>query len=159
MNAGDIIMSESHLLKCELAAEILRSSGTLHLRVTGWSMLPTVWPGDTLIVERVDSAELMEGEIILFSRERRLVAHRVVRNQGSAMVTRGDSMTTADSPVQKNEFLGRVQSIVRNGRCIAPRRTLGAGERAIASMVQRSEVAARVVMGVYGLLQVSDQTV
>jgi signal peptidase I len=159
MNAGDIIMSESHLLKCELAAEVLRSSGTLRLRVTGWSMLPTVWPGDTLIVERVDSAEVAEGEIVLFSRERRLVAHRVLKNKGSEMSTRGDSMTAVDSPVNKNELLGRVDSIVRNGRRIEPRRTLGAGERAIASIVKRSEVAARVVVGVHGLLQMSDHTV
>ena len=36
------------LLNASLASEVLRSSGSLHLRVTGWSMLPTVWPGDTL---------------------------------------------------------------------------------------------------------------
>lgn len=159
MSTGAIIMSESHLLRCELAAEVLRSSGTLRLRVTGWSMLPTVWPGDILIIRRVDSADVLEGEIVLFSRGRRLVAHRVVKNQGSAMSTRGDAMRAPDSPVTENEFLGRVQSIVRNGRRIEPRRTLAAGERAIASIVQRSEVAARVVMGVHGLLQTSDQTV
>jgi len=122
-------------------------------------MLPTVWPGDTLIVERVDSAEVPEGDIVLFSRDRRLFAHRVAKNPSSGMVTRGDSMPAADSPLGKNEFLGRVSGIVRNGRCIEPRRTLGAGERSIASLVQRSELAARVVVGVRELLQTSEQTV
>lgn len=159
MNLRDVIMNEAHALKCEMAAEVLQSSGTLRLRVMGWSMLPTVWPGDTLIVELIDSAEVPQGEIVLFSRDRRLFAHRVVKNQSSDMITRGDSMPAPDSPVSQNEFLGRVSSIVRNGRHIEPRKTLGAGERAIASLVQRSEIAARVVVGVRGLLQTSNQTV
>jgi signal peptidase I len=158
MNMGDIRVSESHAMKCELAAEALRSSGILRLQVMGWSMLPTVWPGDTIIVERVDSAEVPEGEIVLFRRDRRLFAHRVVKNQSDGLVTRGDSMRTPDSPVHENEFLGRVSSIVRNGRRIEPRRTLRTGERAIASLVQRSELAARVVVGVRGMLHTSNQT-
>src|SRR5215831_3911910 len=159
MKTSDMVGRESHGLKCELAAEVLRSSGTLRLRVTGWSMLPTVWPGDMLIVERVESAEVMEGDIVLFVRHRRLIAHRVVKNHSSTMVTRGDSMEAADSPVSENEFLGRVSSIVRNERNIEPRKALGAGERAIASLVQHSDVAARVVVGLRGLLQISTQTV
>jgi len=39
-------------LGCELAAEVLRSSGRLRLRATGTSMLPAVWPGDVLSVCR-----------------------------------------------------------------------------------------------------------
>lgn len=152
-------MDESHALKCEMASEVLRSSGTLRLRVTGWSMLPAVWPGDTLIVERVDSSEVAAGDIVLFGRERRLFAHRVVNNHGSTILTHGDSMRMPDSPVTEDEFLGRVSSIVRNGRCIKPRSALGVGERAIASLVQHSEVAARVVVSVRGLLQTSNQTV
>jgi signal peptidase I len=159
MNLRDVITNESHALKCEMAAEVLQSSGTLRLRVTGWSMLPTVWPGDTLVVERLDSAELAEGDIVLFGRDRRLFAHRVVKKENSVLVTRGDSMPTVDSPVGQSEFLGRVSSIVRNGRHIEPRRTLRVEERAIASLVQRSEIAARVVVGVRGLLDTSDQTV
>src|SRR5215469_3672057 len=105
MNAGNVIMCKSHAIKCELAAEVLRSSGTLRLRVMGWSMLPTVWPGDTLLVQRVDPTEVPEGDIVLFGRERRLFAHRVVKNRNSALVTRGDSMRTPDPPVDPSEFL------------------------------------------------------
>lgn len=159
MNLRDVIMNEAHALKCEMAAEVLQSSGKLRLRVMGWSMLPTVWPGDTLIVERIDSVKVPEGEIVLFCRDRRLFAHRVVKNRSSDMITRGDSMPAADSPFSQNEFLGRVSSIVRNGRHVEPRRTLRAGERGIASIVQRSEIAARIVVGVRGLLQTPNQTV
>jgi signal peptidase I len=158
MNVGNVVTSESQATKCELAAEVLRSAGMVRLRVTGWSMLPTVWPGDTLIIERVDRAGVSEGDIVLFGRDRRVFAHRVVKNENSALVTRGDSMRTPDSPVNDSEFLGRVSSIVRNGRYIKPRRSLHVEERAIASIVQRSELAARVVVGVRGLFQTPNQT-
>jgi len=159
MNLRDAVTDESHALKCEMAAEVLRSSGTLRLRVTGWSMLPAVWPGDVLIVERVEPAGVAEGDIVLFVRHRRLIAHRVVKNHSSTMLTRGDSMQATDSPVSDNEFLGRVTSIVRNDRNIEPSKALGSGQRGIAALVRRSDVAAGVVVRVRGLLQTSSQTV
>ncbi len=65
-------------LGCEMAEEVLRSWGELRLRVTGTSMLPTVWPGDILCVESRGAAEAVPGDVVLFGREGRLVAHRVV---------------------------------------------------------------------------------
>jgi signal peptidase len=65
-------------LGCELAAEVLRSSGRLRLRATGASMLPAVWPGDILSVRSHDVVEALPGDIVLFGREGTLVAHRVV---------------------------------------------------------------------------------
>jgi len=44
-----------HALKCELAAEVLRSTGTLTLQVTGWSMLPSMFSGDMLTIQRPDA--------------------------------------------------------------------------------------------------------
>jgi len=63
---------------CKLAAEVLRSTGELRLRVTGTSMLPAVWPGDVLSVRGGDVTEALPGDIVLFGREGKLVAHRVV---------------------------------------------------------------------------------
>ncbi len=65
-------------LGCELAAEVLRSSGKLHLRANGASMLPAVWPGDILTVSSHDAAEALPGDIVLFARDGKLVAHRIV---------------------------------------------------------------------------------
>ncbi len=146
-------INESHAVKCDLAAEVLRSSGTLRLQVRGWSMLPSIWPGDTLLVEQVESSQMAEGEIILFRRERRLLAHRIVRSDRSHILTRGDSMAASDSPIDKDEVLGRVASIIRNGKRFQPRTSLRVHERAIASAVQRSDLAARVLVGTRDLLQ------
>ncbi len=141
-------------LKCELASEVLRSSGKLRLCATGWSMLPSVWPGDTLLVERVLSENVSEGDIVLFGRDRRLFAHRIVAkgmSDGGQTITQGDGMPQPDSPVSDSELLGRVSFIVRNGRCIEPSKALRVSERAVAALVRRSESAARVIVGVHGL--------
>jgi signal peptidase I len=155
MTSSPHVMDEAHALKCDLAGEVLRSSGTLRLQVMGWSMLPTVWPGDTLVIERADSGAVGEGDIVLFGRDRRLFAHRVVTTRShsgdSRVVTRGDAMPVADSPLAQDELLGKVSVIVRNGRCIAPSRSLRLSERAVAALVRSSEIAARVVVGVHGM--------
>jgi signal peptidase I len=148
----------THALKCELASEVLRSSGSLRLQVTGWSMLPAVWPGDTLVVERVACDEVSEGDIVLFGRDQRLFAHRVItkpRTPTEKVLTRGDAMTAVDSPVSGDELLGKVSFILRNGRCIAPSRSLHFSERAVAALVRSSKNAARVVVRVHNMRQTS----
>jgi signal peptidase I len=150
---------DAHALKCELAGEVLRSSGTLRLQVMGWSMLPSVWPGDTLVIERVDNSAVSEGDIVLFGRNRRLFAHRLVTKAGqswdSRFVTRGDAMPAPDSPVSADDLLGRVSVILRNGKRIEPSRRLRFSERAVATLVRTSEIAARVVVGIHGMRQAS----
>src|SRR5271169_5683553 len=104
-------------LGCELAAEVLRTSGRLRLRATGASMLPAVWPGDILSVQRHEAVNALPGDIVLFGREGRLVAHRVVERSicrdGIQWVTRGDSVDGNDPPVSSHELLGRVTAIER----------------------------------------------
>lgn len=155
MTAAEPAMDISHATKCELAGEVVRSFGKLRLQVTGWSMLPTVWPGDTLLIERAEIHPVGKGDIVLFSREGRLFAHRVVGSSNQGFLTRGDAMAAPDSVVDKAAVLGRVSHIIRDGRLIEPRKALRVGERAVASLVQYSEIAARFVVGVRGLIRSS----
>lgn len=136
-----------------MAREVLSVSGSLRLQVNGWSMLPSVLPGDVLIVQRTASHEVIQGDIVLFGRDARLFAHRVVGRtvDDFRVITRGDAMPAADSPVDDREVLGKVIFILRNGRCIEPPKTLRAPQRAVAALVRRSELAARIVVGVHGM--------
>lgn len=156
MSSSALGFSADHAVKCELAAEVLRSTGTLKLQVTGWSMLPSVFPGDTLIIERQDDAA-RNGDIVLVGRQGRLFAHRLVGKAGgtkrNSITTRGDSMASADPPACEENLLGIVSVIVRNGKHIRPRRTLRISERALAALIQHSETAARVVVGVHAFRQ------
>jgi len=149
-------LSETHAVKCELAADVLRSSGTLRLQVSGWSMLPAIRSGDVLVIHRAASRDVSKGDIVLFSRDRRLFAHRVVSAslERSGILTRGDAMPAPDPIVHEDDLLGKIFFIVRNGKCIAPRQPRRS-ERAIAALVRNSTIAARVVVGVHGLQRVS----
>lgn len=61
--------ADAHALKCELAADVLCSFGKLRFAATGWSMLPSVWPGETLLVERVAPDQVRIGDLVLVGRE------------------------------------------------------------------------------------------
>ena len=134
--------------KCELAGEVLRSFDSLHFAATGWSMFPTVWSGDTLVVERVSSDRFRVGDIALVGREGRLCAHRVVslaRSSGNRFwITQGDAMATPDRPVIESELLGRVTELVRSGKSMTVSAKLSAIERLAAQITRRSAFAARV---------------
>src|SRR5712691_374218 len=115
---------DQHGIKCELFAEVLRSYGKGRLRVTGTSMVPAVWPGDMLTIYREDISRVVLGQIVLFTRDRRLFAHRV-REKASQegkplLVTRGDRLSENDLAVSKSELLGTVTSILRGTCTITP---------------------------------------
>lgn len=116
-------------------------------------MLPTIFPGDTLMIEPTDTGRLGKGDIVLFRRDRRLFVHRVSEKCGSAqdrqIVTRGDGMFQPDPPVPASDLLGKVSFVVRDGRCLKPAKSLGLSGSAVAALVRRSSSAARVVVGVH----------
>lgn len=114
-------------LCCQLVSEVLQLSGAARIRVFGSSMLPCVLPQDVLIIAREEFRNIKKADVVLFARNDRLFAHRVVRQEltgGMAtLVTRGDSLDHHDAPVFPHQVLGRVTSIQRGVRHISPRAT------------------------------------
>src|SRR5271165_4333030 len=107
--------SSSHALRFELAVEVLHRCGSVRLRATGRSMVPTIWPGDTLVIEPLRDGRVECGEIVLFSRNGRFVAHRVIaqsRSDGKQQIrTQGDAVASADAPLFSADVIGRVPLI------------------------------------------------
>lgn len=100
-----------------MAAEILQASGMLHLRVTGSSMLPALWPGDIVTLQSVINTQVGVGEVVLFQRDNQFVIHRVSRIpsfQENLIITCGDSMADEDAPVGTSELMGRVIGVRRD---------------------------------------------
>ena len=152
MNLQSISLDDLNAAKCGLATEVLRCSGTLRLQVTGWSMLPTIWPGDTLVIERAESNDISRGDIVLFGREGRFFVHRVLTiGVRSEIVTKGDAMLAPDPPISETNLLGRVSYIARQGKCLTPQKHQRLPERAVAALLSRSDFAARVVVSLHGL--------
>jgi hypothetical protein len=146
MSQTEVAMPDGSAVKCELAAEVLRSFGTLRFAATGWSMLPSIWPGETLVVERVEPDQVRIGDMVLVGREGRLCAHRVVGTAGDAQnprwITQGDALRALDRPVAGNELLGRVRYVIRAGKRVAVPTELSG----LAKIIRRSFFVARALV-------------
>jgi signal peptidase I len=144
-----------HSLKCELAAQVLRSFGMLRLEVTGLSMLPSVRPGDILFIERRDMREIAAGDIVLFARQGKLVAHRVrcKATVGGVLhaITRGDALLSPDDPVSPTELLGSVRHILRAGTRVGLSVDSSLWARATSKLVQHFAWVALLLAFMYRL--------
>jgi signal peptidase I len=137
-------------LKCALAGEVLRSFGSLRFPAIGRSMLPTIWAGDTLVVESVVPSQVQIGEVVVVGRHGSLCAHRVIGMEADAetprWITQGDALPVPDPPVSENELMGRVSYVIHAGRLIPLPAELSAVERVTAKIVRRSVLAARALV-------------
>jgi hypothetical protein len=137
-------------LKCELGTEVLRSFGSLRFSATGLSMLPAVWPGDTLVVDRVSQDQVRIGDVVLVGREGTLRAHRIIGAAGGVdnpqWITQGDALPKPDRPVAGSELLGRVTYLIRAGKLIPVPAELSLVESLVARVIRRSVPAARALV-------------
>lgn len=149
--------------KCALAGEVLRSFGSLQFPAIGRSMLPTIWAGDTLVVESVVPNQVRVGEVVVVGRHGSLCAHRVIGIEADAenprWITQGDALPVPDAPVSGNELLGRVAYVIRAGRLIPLQPELSAVERVTAKVVRRSVLAARALVFLDRLIHVREKLV
>jgi hypothetical protein len=91
-------------------------------------MVPSILPGDLVLIQRASLHEISPGEVVLFLQEGRLFVHRVVdrkvlgsagRSEESCLITRGDRLRHEDPPVTEPELLGRLISIERDNQKVA----------------------------------------
>jgi hypothetical protein len=128
-----------------LAAESLGRSGRLRIRATGASMLPALVPGDELEFDACDLADLVPGDVALFRRGERLLAHRVLRIDGDVLTAQGDALAAPDPVVPAADVLGKLVAIGRAGQ---PSRVgLSLAQRACRWLLRRSDLATRLYLG------------
>jgi signal peptidase I len=130
-----------------LAVEVLRTFGELRFAALGASMLPAIFPGDTLIVRRETARSARRGDVVLFFREGRFCAHRLVdkMEEGGrlSLITRGDALCKNDPPLAENELLGRVTAVVRGWKRIELGEQPAASEVLLRWAVRRSGSAVK----------------
>ncbi len=125
--------------KLELAAEILGASGTIRLQALGTSMLPAIWPGEVLSIERAAANDIVPGDIVLVARDGRFFVHRLIEKRDCEWMTRGDSLPQNDPAVGEAQVLGKVSCIHRKDRVVVPRPQLSIFGRILASVFCRSD--------------------
>jgi Peptidase S24-like len=139
--------------KLDLAAEVLRSGGTIRLEALGTSMLPSIWPGDVLRIESKLGEETVPGDIVLVARDQRFFIHRLVEKQDSLWITRGDSLPQNDDPVAESQVLGKVSAIHRRGDAVASGRRLSLLHRALAGMLCHCDSIRNIALRVHSFQQ------
>ena len=140
---------------CEIFIQALRAGRVVRLRVWGSSMLPSVWPRDTIVVHPLTDWEPFVGQLVLYRRDGRLIAHRIVGCEcdGASImrfVTRGDALAGCDEPVTKCQIFGVVNTIVRRGRQLQVSAQQPRG--ILVSTLRHSDLACRLALKIHGIL-------
>jgi signal peptidase I len=87
-------------------------------------MLPSIWPGDVLLIRRAAPADMEPGDLVLYAREGGFIAHRIVGKYGDKLTTRGDALRVDDDPIPFSQVLGKIAMIERSGAQFAPKEQL-----------------------------------
>ena len=115
--------------RCDLVAAAVEKFGALRIKVHGASMLPAIWPGDILSVERIHAFSLLPSDVIVFRRGSRLFAHRFVAlaaaGDRARVLTAGDALDEPDLPVPIEDVIGRACRIERGPFRLDPRTAAG----------------------------------
>ena len=97
----------------QVCAELLREGHGIKFRAPGDSMYPTICDGDLITVEPIKPSDVILGDIVLYSHEYGVVAHRVInikKTQPSIVspqhyfTLRGDAAPKDDDPVISIRF-------------------------------------------------------
>lgn len=101
-----------------LIPELLEKGVAIRVKVGGFSMFPFIRKGDTAIINRVDFKVLEKGDVVLFRKGNKYIAHRLLKHYGERILTKGDTAEKADEPVKSEDYLGIILQVIRKGKQI-----------------------------------------
>lgn len=143
MSAGPFFESLGGLL-----CEAVSAFGQVRLRAHGSSMVPTIWPGEVLIVEPARAVQV--GQIVLASHGESLVAHRVVSladaGDGVRLTTQGDSLGFREPLIPMCRVVGRITGVMRDGKKVMLESRPRPAKRLAMCLARRSRLALRILV-------------
>lgn len=102
-----------------LITEVSNKAQYIRMQAKGGSMYPFIKSGDWIKLEPLSKCpSIKKGEVILFSKEGNLYAHRVVKKRGDFVLAKGDFSFGSEGNIPVKDVLARVVSVQRNGRDI-----------------------------------------
>jgi signal peptidase I len=88
------------------------------LKVTSWSMFPTLLKGDVINIGPAD--QVLPGDIVVFRQTGALVCHRVTGfGAGGEVYTKGDQADAPDAPLLRRDILAKVTAVTRGGQPVS----------------------------------------
>jgi signal peptidase I len=114
---------EGLFLRSSQLDKILIDNEIVKLSARGYSMYPSIMPGDILHARHKKFQEINIGEVVIFCRDGLLFAHRVIRkhehNCSLGLITQADRSLSADGPlIPVEDILGVLIAVERKKRLI-----------------------------------------
>ena len=105
--------------------QLLQDGQPVRMRMGGYSMFPLMLPGDVGVISKVPLEDIRRGEVVVFDRGDKWIAHRLVGIQESGadvvFITQGDSIPFPDAPFGHDALRGVIRSVSRGQRTFDPR--------------------------------------
>lgn len=96
------------------------AQATSEIKFFGFSMYPSLKPGDTLLVRDVPTRDISKGDIVCVKNGDKYLAHRVVRiekgKEKTKITTKGDNISTFDPPLYKTGGLIKRVVMIKRGK-------------------------------------------
>lgn len=100
-------------------ARMLAGGNSVTLRAKGNSMYPFIVDGRDSVILQTCRKTAAVGDIVLAHLpEKGFVLHRIYKNDGNEFVLMGDGNLHTTERCSKNDIVGKVVKIIRNGRYI-----------------------------------------
>ena len=77
------------------------------------SMEPVISQNDIIIVKEQKDYEL--NDIVTFKSDNAYVTHRVISKSGNSIITKGDANNAKDVSIKKDDIIGKVVHVIRQG--------------------------------------------
>ena len=123
-STAERVLSSEELLT--IGKGLLAEGKEIKMRMGGHSMFPFLLPGDVASIISKPISNLCVGDVVVFDRGDRWVAHRLIRmedtDEGVRYITQGDSCLRMDIPFGNEHLMGHVTAVFRNGHVIPVQR-------------------------------------
>ncbi|WP_132434131.1 S24/S26 family peptidase [Natronoflexus pectinivorans] len=91
--------------------ELLKHGKTVQVPVSGMSMFPFLMKDDVIQVSPIEYGDLKPGQILIFNRESRWIAHRLIKSENGFCYTRGDGNRKVDAAIPFRDVKGVLTGI------------------------------------------------
>jgi hypothetical protein len=104
----------------ELLRAVHEKGAAFRFKAAGVSMTPSICNNDVITISPLEEIPPFVGEVVAFRHPRtgRLLIHRVVRKKQGTFFIRGDSLRYTDSHIPRENILGVVTAVERQGRVL-----------------------------------------
>ncbi len=134
----------TNLGQAELLRAVTDRGVPLRTRVRGFSMSPFIRDNDILTIAPMNGCTPSIGEVVAFVQADtgRLVVHRVISRADPGWLVRGDNSPKDDGLITRENILGVVRCVEREGRDVR----VGLGvERVLIALLQRVNALSHLV--------------